>query len=442
MSTNEHKEGYKKTKLGWIPEEWSVVPFGDVFQLLPTYSFSRNDLADFDEQGSFYYIHYGDIHSLYDMPIINLLNSNSQKVPKLKKSISIKQPNFLKTGDLVIADASEDYDGVGKCIEIGNVNPKSSIAGLHTIVARDQKDNTKEGFRTYILKNPIIAKNLKRIATGTSVYGISKTELSKFDIILPNNPEQQKIAEILSTWDTAIQKLDSLIKAKEKQKKALMQQLLSGKKRFAEFEGEEWEEVKLGSVVSRIERKVEKPDDEYLSIGIRSHGLGTFQKPDKDPDDNKMTHLYKVEEDDLIVNITFAWEGAISIVKKEDSGGYVSHRFPTYVFNRKKLLPKYFKYVIIQPRIFYLLGVISPGGAGRNRVLNKKDFVNLKIDLPSIEEQQKIGTILTKADKEIEELEQLLKKYEQQKKGLMQQLLTGQTRVTHLLSDQPKKAAS
>jgi type I restriction enzyme S subunit len=425
------KEGYKKTKFGLLPKDWEITQFNKIFELMKSYSFSRNDLTDNENEGDTYYIHYGDIHSKFERLILNLNDRNSAKIPLLRDSSKPeKDLVYLQEGDLIIADASEDYEGVAECIEIGKIQKgKKIIGGLHTIVARDKNGKTAKKFRSHLLKSWPVAKELKKIATGISVLGVSKGNIEKVKIPLPPLPQQGKIAEILTTWDEAISKIEKLIKAKKRYKKGLMQRLLSGKVRFSEFEGEDWVEMYLGKLVKRKKRKVPKPDNEYLSIGIRSHGKGTFQKPNKDPDDNSMTSLYKVKENDLIVNITFAWEGAIAIVKKEDEGGYVSHRFPTYEFEASKLIPEYFQYVIIQPWFVYKLGLISPGGAGRNRVLNKKDFLKLKIEIPSVSEQKAIADVLMTIDREIELLEMQLNKYQKQKKGLMQKLLTGKMRV-------------
>jgi len=134
--------------------------------------------------------------------------------------------------------------------------------------------------------------------------------------------------QILSIWNKAIEKLEALIVAKQKRKKALMQQLLTGKHRFTEFEGQKWKTYRLSDFLIPTFREEDKPTENYLAIGVRSHCKGTFQKPDSDPNKIEMNKLYKVRKDDLIVNITFAWEGAIALVKGEDKGGYVSHRFP------------------------------------------------------------------------------------------------------------------
>jgi type I restriction enzyme S subunit len=128
---------------------------------------------------------------------------------------------------------------------------------------------------------------------------------------------------------------------------------------------------------------------------MRSHGKGTFLKSLENPDKNLMEYLYEVQCDDLIVNITFAWEGAIAIAKPTDRGALVSHRFPTYVFKRDVAIPDFFRYIILDKQLVYKLGVISPGGAGRNRVLNKNDFLKLRVFLPKVSEQQKVADCLT-----------------------------------------------
>ena len=189
-----------------------------------------------------------------------------------------------------------------------------------------------------------------------------------------------------------------------------------------------WKKHFLGSFLIPISRSVSKPDKEFLGLGIRSHGKGTFLKPNSDPTKIDMKMLYQVKENDLIVNITFAWEGAIAIIKPKDHGALVSHRFPTYKFETGLVIPEFFKYVIIQDRFKYLLRVISPGGAGRNRVLNKTDFLKLEVEIPPLPEQQKIARILGTWDRAIDLTERLIETKERQKKGLMQQLLTGKVR--------------
>lgn len=197
--------------------------------------------------------------------------------------------------------------------------------------------------------------------------------------------------------------------------------------RFPEFSGA-WEEKKLGDFLIYEARKVDKPKDFYKAIGIRSHFKGTFQKLNSDPDKIAMDKLFVVEENDFIVNITFAWEGALAIAKKEDSGGFVSHRFPTYTFNKSVTTPDYFRHVFPTKRMKYLLELISPGGAGRNRVLDKKDFLKIKINLPSLLEQQRIANFLESVNGIIDNLSAQKEFLGEYKRGVMQKIFSQEIR--------------
>ncbi|MDM1461335.1 restriction endonuclease subunit S [Myroides odoratimimus] len=254
--------------------------------------------------------------------------------------------------------------------------------------------------------------------------GLNSNEYASLQIPLPSLPEQQKIVEILSTWDKAIQDTEAIIKNLEDRNKGLAFALLRDK-----MVNKNSKEVALSKFLTFTPREIEKPKEDYLALGIRSHGKGLFHKPNSDPNAIAMDKLYEVKENDFIVNITFAWEHAVAIVNKEDVGGLVSHRFPTYIINTDIVSVEYFKYVILQPFFRKMLENISPGGAGRNRVLSKKDLLKLKVSIPTLVEQNKIAEILNTANQEAKQYQQKLETLKLQKKGLMQQLLTGKVRT-------------
>jgi type I restriction enzyme S subunit len=212
-------------------------------------------------------------------------------------------------------------------------------------------------------------------------------------------------------------------KAKAIDMKAEGQPALVPKLRFPEFrDAPGWKEKRFDEVLTPIVRERKKPIEAYTGLGLRSHGKGTFLKKLEDPKKNAMEYLYEVKCDDLIVNITFAWEGAVAIAGPSDDGALVSHRFPTYTFEKGKASHGFFRYIILDKQFVYNLGVISPGGAGRNRVLSKNDFLKLKVLLPDTEEQQKIVDCLSYLDELIAAQARKLDALKTHKNGLLQQL--------------------
>lgn len=257
-------------------------------------------------------------------------------------------------------------------------------------------------------------------------FNISISQFLGISVNVPSLPEQQKIADCLSSLDEVISLESQKLQSLQSYKKGLLQNLFPAegetvpKLRFPEFEGTvDWEERKLGDVCELTLRSVDKPKQGYLGLGVRSHGKGTFQKLEQDPKANSMDVLYQVHENDLIVSITFAWEGAVAIASKEDQGGLVSHRFPTYVFKPEETSSNFFRYIITKKSFVYKLGLISPGGAGRNRVMNKKDFLELKEYFPSLPEQQKIADCISSVDALIQAQSERVEGLKSHKKGLL-----------------------
>jgi type I restriction enzyme S subunit len=264
-----------------------------------------------------------------------------------------------------------------------------------------------------------------KISQGSTFTAVNSSDIKGLKITVPTSlSEQEKIADFLSYVDENIESLEDKLKLMEKYRKGVMQKIFSEELRFKNYGGNEyleWKEVKLGDILSLTLREVAKPQTAYGALGVRSHAKGTFHKEVEDPTTVAMDKLYQVKKDDFIVSITFAWEHAIAICTAEDEGRLVSHRFPTYRA-KENLDINFFRYVIIQKRFKYLLDLISPGGAGRNRVLSKPSLLKLKITIPCLEEQKKIADFLSSIDKEIKVLEEEVKGNKSFKKGLLQQM--------------------
>jgi type I restriction enzyme, S subunit len=284
--------------------------------------------------------------------------------------------------------------------------------------------------RDYVYQQLVFRYSSIRNMSNSSGQGNINADLVRsITFPFPEEPEQRQIGKLLACWDRGFSTLKSLIDLNSERKRGLKQQLLTGRKRFREFDGRPWRSLILGEIVTFEPRVKVKPKGAFLAAGIRSHGKGVFLKPDFDTEDIALSELFQIRTNDLVINITFAWEGAAAIVPPEADGALVSHRFPTFTFNQGVSFPEYFRHVIQEKHFVYEMGLASPGGAGRNRVLNKSDFLRISIKLPSIEEQQRIAAVLNGCDREIELLQKQLDLLKEQKRGLMQRLLTGEIRV-------------
>lgn len=410
--SNDMAKNFKLTAIGAIPADWEVLSLKEIGSFLKGKGISKSEIQD----GGLPCLTYGELYTRHNDVIKRFTSFISEE--------SAKNSTELKFGDILFAGSGETLKEIGKSSAF--VDDFPAYAGGDIVILRQTSQNPY--FLGYLLNNGIVSKQKHRLGQGHSVVHIYSSSLSKLQIPVPPLPEQQKIAEILGAWDQAISTTQKLIDELKLRNKGLAQQLLTGKKRLKGFEGK-WKKNPLSYFMDYTPRPVNKPSESYLALGVRSHGKGIFHKPDFDPDAIAMETLYEVKENDLVVNITFAWEHAVAIASNEDEGGLVSHRFPTYTFKPDKASPDYFKFFILQPYFKYLLDLISPGGAGRNRVLSKKEFIKLEIKCPLLEEQIAIASVLLEADRELKLYEQQIETLKEQKKGLMQKLLTGEIRV-------------
>lgn len=179
-------------------------------------------------------------------------------------------------------------------------------------------------------------------------------------------------------------------------------------------------------ILERVEVPVNvEPDKEYVQIGIRSHGKGLFYKEPVLGKALGNKQVFWIQPNCFILNVVFAWEQAITKTTENEIGMIGSHRFPMYRPKNDLVDINYLIYYFLTKRGTDILEAASPGGAGRNRTLGQERFLKSKITLPTLPEQQKIAAILSTQDKVIELKEKLLAQKQQQKKYLMQQLLTG-----------------
>lgn len=402
---------YKNTVVGLIPTDWEVKKLADITLTKGIYGINAAAVP-YDENLP-KYLRITDIDDEGYFMLNKLSSVNDDSAGEF----------YLEEGDIIFVRTGAT---TGKSYLYDSKDGKLVYAGFLIKFTIDESKVNKYFIWSYTKSNKY-NDWVRTLSQRSGQPGLNSNEYASLQIPLPPLPEQQKIAEILSTWDKAIQKTDAVIKKLEERNKALAFSLLRGK-----LVSKNTKELALTKFLTFTPREVEKPKEPYLALGIRSHGKGIFHKPDSDPKAIAMDKLYEVKENDFIVNITFAWEHAVAIINKEDEGGLVSHRFPTYGIDKNLVSVEYFRHIILQPFFKQMLDNISPGGAGRNRVLSKKDLLKLKISIPSLEEQNKIAEVLNTANEELKHYQQKLSHLKSEKKGLMQQLLTGKVRVNEL----------
>ena len=202
--------------------DWEEKKLGELYSFKTTNSYSRDNLNY--EDGQVKNIHYGDIHTKFKTHF----DITAEVVPFVNAEVDlsrISDENYAQEGDLVIADASEDYADIGKAIELVNLNGETVLAGLHTFLARRTNDEMTIGFGGHLMKSQDVRLEIMRIAQGTKVLGLSFKRLAEIPLKLPHAKEQLKIASFLSSINTNIEKAGQQIGVSMTFKKGLLQKM-------------------------------------------------------------------------------------------------------------------------------------------------------------------------------------------------------------------------
>jgi type I restriction enzyme S subunit len=138
----------------------------------------------------------------------------------------------MANGDLVMVDASEDTAAIGKAVEIRGLDDRKAVAGLHTILLRSRPGFLADGFKGYLQFFPTVRSSLVRLATGVSVYGVSKPNVMSIEVVIPRPGEQSAIAGILSDMDAETKSLEAKLSKARQIKQGMMQELLTGRIRL------------------------------------------------------------------------------------------------------------------------------------------------------------------------------------------------------------------
>ncbi len=403
---------YKQTELGLIPDDWEVKKLGEI---LKEYSLGGNYENNSEESG---------------IPLIKMGNIGRgkidlSKIEYLPKNVNYSKNDILKYNDILF-NTRNTLDLVGK-VSIWKNEALFALYNSNLLRLYFKEDFVENNdYVNFQFNSEITLANLKKYATGTtSVAAIYTKDLLKLKFLLPPLPEQKKIADCLSTWDCAIEKQSQLINALTQRKKALMQQLLTGKKRLPGFKGE-WKEVKLGEIgeiqTGNTPSKLESENwnGEYYwctAEDMKSKYVNnTAQKLTK-----KGWSLARTVKANSILVTCIASIGINAITNVECSfNQQINSITPNENFSTEF--------------IYYLMNnskenLLKYAGAGALPMLNKNTFSSIKFKFPTLSEQTAIAEILATADRELQLQKEKLAQLQQQKKGLMQVLLTGKKRL-------------
>ena len=380
------KTGYKKTPIGTVPSNWNIVEILEVLE--------------------------------YEQPSKYLTN-NINKVNNLNNT------PVLTANKAFVLGYTEDQDGI--------YNPDNPVIIFDDFTTASKYIDFRFKIKSSAIKiltakgnndTKFLYEKLQLIKINTEDH--KRRWISEFQeiaIALPPINEQNEIAKLSFTWDRSIRYNEQLLENFINRRRALVVKLTS------EI-GVNVVLIPLAKVVTKVKTGfIPNKETYYQEIGIRSHAKGIFHKEPVTGKSLGNKSVFWIEPDCFVVNIVFAWEQAIAKTTEVERGMIASHRFPMYKPKEGALDLDYLLYFFKSAKGKNLLELASPGGAGRNKTLGQSEFLKLKIPVLPIEEQKEIVRLLNTADKEIELQKKKIEAIKQQKKGLMQQLLTGKKRL-------------
>lgn len=407
-------QGYKATALGIIPQEWEVTrledlchnqgdyginaPATDFSNELPTYL----RITDIDDDGKFIIANKASVN-----------NPNSRSY-------------HLKDGDIVFARTGAT---VGKTYLYNREDGDLVFAGFLIRFSPDQQKITPYYLKAYT-NTSAYWKWVKITSQRSGQPGINATEYCSLQIPVPPLAEQRKIAEVLGVWDEAIEKQARLIEKLALRKRGLMQRLLSAKLRLPGF-SEPWQKVNYSDMLKEVRRTLTWDENElYDLISVRRRSGGVFHRESLYGHEIKTKTLRPALEGDFLISKMQIVHGASGVVPKQLSGMKISGSYIALIAkDPKELNINYFNLWSQMPLFYHQTFVSSYGVHIEKMTFDLDAFMSLSMNLPPIEEQDRIVEIILTATNEIELAKEKLERLRRQKRGLMQQLLTGKKRV-------------
>ncbi|MBO9406177.1 restriction endonuclease subunit S [Shimia sp. R9_1] len=323
--------------------------------------------------------------------------------------------------------------------EVGQLKNASGVfLGQRTMVYRADPSRMDQQFLFQAMISPGLKRQYEADSAGGTVAHIRVPDCSKFLINVPPIAEQKKIAEILSTWDRAIEVAEAQLDCARTQKRALMQHLLTGRRRFPEFEGQEWKEVRLGEVASVIVSNVDKKSKDGETPVRLCNYTDVYKREFIEPSQVFMSATASAAQ----IKKFGLRTGDVVITKDSETADDIA--MPTYIAESaadlvcgyhlaivrpcSKVDGQFLKYFFELPHTRYYFGTRANGAIRFGLTID--GIKGAKLRLPPYEEQERIASVLKSSEVEISALVDSITKLRTEKKALMQQLLTGKRRVS------------
>ena len=391
------QQGYKDSPLGIIPKEWEVKRLGD-FCISFSGGTPRSGTPSY-YNGTIPFIRSGE------------LNQDKTELFLSQEGLDNSSAKLVKKGDILYALYGANS---GQC-------SLSKINGVINQAILCIRPNAHPYFLMSVLQ---LNKNHYYNSYLQGGQGnLSGEIVSNYKIALPSTEEQERICSVLQLWDTAIEKQSKLIEKLKLCKRALMQQLLTVKKRLPGFSGE-WKEVKLGDIFDE-RNEINRDDLPLLSITGDKGVIYQSESDKRDISNDDKSKYKRICPNDIGYNTMRMWQGRSALSNIE---GIVSPAY-TIVTPHKNVDVRFMAMLIQQPRIIYDFWTHSQGLVSDTLNCKYPDFCQVKVRIPSKEEQTAIADLLYEFDKEIDLANEKLANLQSQKRGLMQQLLTGKKRI-------------
>ncbi|HRU52575.1 MAG TPA: restriction endonuclease subunit S [Planctomycetota bacterium] len=276
-------------------------------------------------------------------------------------------------------------------------------------------------------------KHIRNMSNTGGQENLTASLIREIPILLPPLPEQKAIADLLSTWDEAIEKTERLIQAKEMHFQWLLQELISKPQK-----NKKWKKVKLGDICKIASKEKLISVKGHFLLTVKLHCLGIERNDRIVPKLTKRGRPYfQHKSGDFLIGRQNFHNGGFGIIPSELNGGITSNAISCLIVNESKLLKEFLFFQFSNPNYYRKTENIMDGTGQKE--LSDKQILKLNICLPKIEEQKQIAETLSIAQHEINLLKQLVDKYKIQKRGLMQKMLTDTWRIKPEIINQYKE---